>query len=574
MTAPVPRRLLAVARGDAPADLLLAGGRVANVLTGELLRADVAVVDGLIASVGPPREAARVVDVSGGCLAPGLIDAHVHLESSLVTPAEFARAVVPRGTTAVVCDPHEIANVAGLDGIRWLLAASEGLPLTVLVNAPSCVPASHLATAGARLTAADLVRLLDHPRVLGLGEVMNVPGTVLGDPGVWEKLAAFRRRPVDGHAPGVSGGWLQAYAASGILTDHECTTESEAREKLRLGLHVLLREGTAARNLVDLLPVVRPETAARCALCTDDRHPHDLEERGHVDHMLRLAVRHGLDPLTALRLATLSPATIYGLAERGAVAPGRAADLVLFGDLESFHAERVWVRGVLVAENGAPAGPWPEPEAPAPPGRVAVNPDEVDLAVPDRGLPVRVITVEPGQIVTGCEVVHLPADHGRLHPDPRSGVAKLAVVERHRGTGNVGLGFVRGLGLASGAIAGTVAHDHHNLVVAGMDDRSMHTAIRALAESGGGLAATRGNEVLALLELPVAGLMSPRPLPEVRAALDRLRAAARRLGSALPDPFMTLSFLALEVIPELKLTDLGLVDVSQFAHVPLHVETG
>ncbi len=568
----VPRRLLAVARGDAPADLLLAGGMVADVFTGEIRRADVAVVDGLIACVGPPREAVTVQDVSGGCLAPGLIDAHVHLESSLVTPAEFARAVVPRGTTAVVCDPHEIANVAGLDGIRWLLAATEGLPLTVLVNAPSCVPASPLATSGAELSAADLVQLLDQPRVLGLGEVMNVPGAVLGDPGVWEKLAAFRGRPVDGHAPAVSGGWLQAYAAAGILTDHECTTEFEAREKLQLGLHVLLREGSAARNLVDLLPVVGPETAARCALCTDDRHPHDLQERGHVDHLLRLAVGHGLAPLTALRLATLSPATIYGLRERGAVAPGRVADLVLVRDLGSFRAERVWVRGQLVAENGEPSGSWPESEAPAPPGQVRVNPGEVDLTVPDRGLPVRVITVEPGQIVTGCEVMRLPASHGVLHADPGSGVAKLAVVERHRGTGNVGLGFVRGLGLGSGAIGGTVAHDHHNLVVAGMDDRSMHTAIRALSESGGGLVATQGGEVLALLELPVAGLMSPRPLSEVRTELDRLQAAARSLGSALPDPFMTLSFLALEVIPDLKLTDLGLVDVSTFAHVPLHVE--
>lgn len=401
---------------------------------------------------------------------------------------------------------------------------------------------------------------------------MNVPGAVLGDEAVWDKLEAFRGLPIDGHSPGITGGWLQAYAASGIMTDHECTTRAEAEERLRLGLHVLLREGTAARNLADLLPVVRPETAPRCALCTDDRHPHDLLDLGHIDHLLRLAVHRGLDPVTAVRLATLSPAELYRLPARGALAPARRADIVVCEDLESFTAEQVWIGGRLVARGGSPVGDWGTAPPVALQDAMAVGSDSLDLRVPSSSNPVRVIVTESGQLVTHSSVHRLPERDGFLEADPASGIVKLAVIERHHGTGRIGLGFVSGLGLTRGAIAGTVAHDHHNLVVAGADDLSMINAVRALVAKGGGLVATRGDSVLEILPLPIAGLMSTEPLEAVRNELDRLLAASSTLGVGNRDPFMVLSFLALEVIPELKLTDRGLVDVTRFELVPLRAD--
>jgi len=569
----VGENLLAVARGDQAADLLLAGGHVVDVFTGSVVEADVAVVDGVIASVGPARDAIETVDLTGRFLLPGLIDAHVHLESSMVTPYEFARAVVPRGTTAVVTDPHEVANVAGLAGVQWLLEASEGLPLAVLVMAPSCVPATHLATAGAELDADDLEALARHPRVIGLAEVMNVPGVVLGDPAVHAKIGAFAGRPVDGHGPGLVGDWLQAYTAAGVGTDHETLTPEEAVEKLRLGMRVWLREGTGARNLVDLLPAVTPATSRRCGFCTDDRHPHDLLDDGHIDHLLRLAVANGLAPLTAIQMATLNIAEAYGLEDRGAVAPGRRADLVVCGDLADFRAEQVFVGGQVVASGGVPVGWWLEP--PADPatimGPVAVDAGSVDLRIEDPGCSVRVIGLVPGQIVTEHRVEELSSRDGELVADPEDGLARLAVIERHHGTGNVGLGFLRGLGPLNGALACTVAHDHHNLIVAGSDEASMRTAIAEVVRLGGGAVVARGEEVLAALPLPYAGLISDRPLAEVRAQLAGLTTGARECGSTHPDPVMALSFVALEVIPSLKLTDRGLVDVERFELVPLAV---
>ena len=567
-------RLLAVARGDAAADVLLTGGRVVDVFTGTVIKANVAVADGLIASVGPVREAVEAVDLAGRFLVPGLIDSHVHLESSMVTPFEFARAVVPRGTTAVVTDPHEVANVAGLVGVQWLLAASEGLPLAVLVMAPSCVPATHLATAGAELDAEDLEVLAQHPRVIGLAEVMNIPGVVLGDPAVHAKINAFEGLPVDGHGPGLAGDWLQAYAAAGVGTDHETLTPEEAQEKLRLGMRVWLREGTGARNLLDLLPVVTPATSRRCGFCTDDRHPHDLLDEGHIDHLLRLAIANGLDPMTAIQMATLNIAEAYGLDDRGAIAPGRRADLVVCDDLADFRAAQVFVGGDVVAENGQVVGSWPEPSAD--PAAVLRSPvvdlEALDLRIEDSGADVRVIGLVPGQIVTEHLIEDLAAQDGHLVADPEAGLAKLAVIERHRGTGNVGLGFLRGLGPLQGALACTIAHDHHNLIVAGGDDGSMLTAIAEVVRLGGGAVVARGGEVLAGLPLPYAGLISERPLVEVRGQLDELAAAARRCGCDHPDPVMALSFVALEVIPSLKLTDRGLVDVEKFELVSLAVE--
>ena len=567
-------RLLAVARGDAAADVLLTGGGVVDVFTGTVIEANVAVADGLIASVGPVREAVEAVDLAGRFLVPGLIDSHVHLESSMVTPFEFARAVVPRGTTAVVTDPHEVANVAGLVGVQWLLAASEGLPLAVLVMAPSCVPATHLATAGAELDVEDLEVLAQHPRVIGLAEVMNIPGVVLGDPAVHAKINAFEGLPVDGHGPGLAGDWLQAYAAAGVGTDHETLTPEEAQEKLRLGMRVWLREGTGARNLLDLLPVVTPATSRRCGFCTDDRHPHDLLDEGHIDHLLRLAIANGLDPMTAIQMATLNIAEAYGLDDRGAIAPGRRADLVVCDDLADFRAAQVFVGGDVVAENGQVVGSWSEPSVD--PSAVLRSPvvdfEALDLRIEDSGADVRVIGLVPGQIVTEHLIEGLAAQDGHLVADPEAGLAKLAVIERHRGTGNVGLGFLRGLGPLQGALACTIAHDHHNLIVAGGDDGSMRTAIAEVVRLGGGAVVARGSEVLAGLPLPYAGLISERPLVEVRGRLDELAAAARRCGCDHPDPVMALSFVALEVIPSLKLTDRGLVDVEKFELVSLAVE--
>ena len=567
-------RVLAVARGDEPADLVFTGGRVVDVFTAEITEADVAVVDGIIASVGPWREAAITIDLTGKILVPGLMDAHVHLESSMVTPEEYARAVVPRGTTSVVADPHEVANVAGMDGVRWMLDASEGLPLSVLLMAPSCVPATHLATAGAELDAHDLAELGRHPRVIGLAEVMNVPGAVLGDPGVHAKIDAFAGRPIDGHGPGLTGDWLQAYAAAGVGTDHESITPEEAREKLRLGMRIWLREGTGARNLVDLLPVVTTGNSRRCGFCTDDRHPDDLLDDGHMDHLLRLAVDHDLDPITAVQMATVNIAEAYGLDDRGAIVPGRRADLVVVSDLENFRAERVFVAGEEIARDGSPLDSWGRVGARSwsvlRPLRVKV--EDLDFRVADGGRDVRVIGLVPGQIVTETLVERMPGRDGELTADRERGIAKLAVIERHRGTGNIGLGFLKGLGAMDGAVASTMAHDHHNLIVVGSDDESMRTAVRELVGVGGGVAVARGDELLEVLPLPRAGLISDRPLAEVRERLDRVAEAVRSCGCTHPDPVMALSFVALEVIPSLKLTDRGLVDVEKFDFVPLEVE--
>ncbi len=569
-------RFLPVARGDEPAELVLRNGRVINVYTAEIIEADIAIADGLIVGVGRGYEGRQEIDLRGRYLCPGLIDAHVHIESSMVTPYQFARAVVPRGTTTVVCDPHEIANVAGTAGIRYMLDASEGLPLTVYVNLPSCVPATTMGTAGAELGAADLLPLANLPRVLGLAEMMNVPGLVLGFPDVLAKVEAFRDRVIDGHAPGISGKWLQAYVGAGPGSDHECTTAAEMMEKLRLGMRVFIRESTAAKNLRALIPAITPQNSRRCAFCTDDRHPADLLDEGHLDHLIRLAVSEGLDPVTAIQMATLNAAEWFRLRDRGAIAPGLRADLVVFSDLRNFRPEMVFSAGHLVAQAGEPVSRWEEPPADDSPVRdtVRVEWERVSLRIgaPNSGarsVRVRVIGVIPDQVLTEHRIEELPVRDGEVVAAPERDILKLAVIERHQRTGNVGLGFVQGLGLRQGALAGSVGHDAHNLIVAGCDDVSMMTAARTVARMGGGLAVAVGEQVLATVPLPVAGLMSDQPVEMVRFQMDGLTQAARSLGTSLPDPLMTLSFLPLEVIPALKLTDQGLVDVEQFAFVSL-----
>lgn len=562
--------LLPCSRGDEPSDLLFRGGRVANVFTGELEEVDVAVAGGYVVGLGRGYEATEVIDLDGAVLTPGLIDAHVHIESSMAVPAEFARGVIPRGTTTAVVDPHEIANVHGTDGIQYMLDASEGLPLDVLVQLPSCVPATHMGTAGASLSAEDLTPFRGRARVLGLAEVMNFPGVIHGDPDVHRKLAAFSAYPIDGHAPGVTGRTLNAYVASGPFTDHECTTAAEAQEKLRRGLWVFFREATNARNLDALLPVLNVTTAGRICLCTDDRQPTDLLDDGGIDHMVRRIIAAGHDPVLALRLATLNPSQCYGLVDRGAIAPGRRADLVVTESLDDFRPTHVFTRGALVARQGEyVAGPASVVRSPRPSVQVDLTIERL-AAEPGHGQ-IRVIRAMENQLVTGHEVWTPTLREGRAVADPERDLCKLAVLERHGVHGGAGIGFVTGLGLKSGALAGTVAHDHHNLIVCGVDDASMVTAAQAVADMQGGLAVARGDRVLATLALPVAGLMSDEPIEAIAANLRELLGAAQELGSGVHDPFMALSFLGLEVIPSLKLTDQGLVDVDAFASVGLWV---
>ncbi len=566
--------LLAVARGDEPADLLLRHARIVNVFTGQVEEGDIAIAGEYIAAVGRGYAGRRVVDLAGAVVVPGLIDTHVHVESSMVSPPQFARAVVPHGVTTVITDPHEIANVAGSAGIRYMIEASEGLPLTLYVNLPSCVPATHMGTAGATLEAEDLLALRHLPRVLGLAEFMNVPGAVLGLPGALEKLLAFQDGHIDGHAPGVRGAWLQAYVAAGPSTDHESMTADEALEKVRLGMYVLVREATAARNLHALLPAITPENARRFAFATDDRHPADLLDAGSIDNNVREAIAAGLDPVTAIRMATLNAAEAFGLRDRGAIAPGRRADLVVTPSLEAFRAVKVFAGGRLVAEEGQVVGEWPIPAVDEGAVRhtVHVDVEALSFRIPAQGRRLRVIGVVPDQVVTEERVMVAKVVSGEAVADVQRDLLKLAVVERHTGSGRVGLGFVHGLGLKRGAIAGSVGHDCHNITVAGTNDAEMMTAVHAIQAMGGGLVAVLNGEVIGQVPLPIAGLMSDQPVEVVRRQMDALLDAARQLGSPLHDPFMQLGFLALEVIPKLKLTDQGLVDVEKFDFVPLWVE--
>lgn len=566
------RQLLEVARGERPADLVLKGGRVLNVFTGEWLEQDVAVCGRRIAGLGT-YEGQREEDLSGRFLVPGFIDGHMHLESSMVTPRQFSRAVVPRGTTSVVTDPHEIANVKGREGILFLLESAENLPLDMWVMRSSCVPATHLENAGASLTASDL-RHLEHPRILGLAEMMNFPGLVHGDPECLEKVLQTGSQPVDGHAPRLSGQALCAYVAAGVQSDHECTTVEEAREKLRLGLHLMLREGSVTRDLEALLPAVDAVNAHRCFFVTDDREPIDLLREGHVDFCIRKAIALGCPVERAYTMASYHPARYFQLHFLGALAPGYLADLVVVDDLHQVSVGKVMKSGRWVAQDGQLLS-----DAMAPGSPVSSEAMERSVHLPSLSLDsfaiagvegeVQVIELIPHQIVTGRSTARLPLIQGRIEADPDQDVLKLAVVERHRASGNIGLGFVRGFGLKRGAIASTVAHDSHNLVVAGCSDADMQFACEELARLQGGWVVVAEGRVLASLPLPIAGLLSDRPLEEVAQANLGLIEATRELGGTAPNPFMSLSFLALPVIPTLKLTDLGLVDVDKFALIPL-----
>ncbi len=540
------------------------GGRVLSVFTREWLDVDVAIADGWIAGLGV-YDGAEVVDATGRYVVPGFVDAHMHLESSKLLPDEFARLVLPLGTTAVVADPHEIANVLGTDGVHWLLDASADIPLDVYFMASSSVPASEYESPRRALTEGDLEALLRRRRVLGVAEMMNFPGVVSGDAGELAKLALATH--VDGHAPGVRGRALQAYAAAGIRSDHEASTLDEGRERLRAGMWLLVREASAARNLRTLLPLAAEYGPHRIAFCTDDREPEHIAEDGHINAMVRDAVDFGISPEDALVMASHNPAHYHGLEHLGAIAPGRQADLVLLGDVERFVPELVLKRGRSVEEIPRATVPdWVRHTV-----RIgALGPEVFRIAW--SGGAARVIGLVPGQIITES-LVDVPKHRGgEAVADPERDLAKIAVIERHLGTGRSGLGFVRGFGLRRGAIGSTLSHDAHNLVVVGMDDTSMAFAVRRLANIGGGIVVVDGGELLAELPLPVAGILSDAPLATVVAASEALVAAARGLGCEIEAPFQLLAFLALSVIPALKITDRGLVDVERFAIVPLRAE--
>ena len=562
--------VIQTARGGKKTDLLLKNARMVNVFSGRIEPADIALSNGLIVGFGN-HDARETVDLAGRYVAPGFIDGHVHIESSMASVAEFARAVLPCGTTTVAADPHEIANVLGAEGIRYMLDSADGLPVNILFSLPSCVPATEMETAGARLDAAELEPFMEEGRIIALAEMMNYPGVLHGDPDVLAKIELARtyRKPVDGHAPGLTGPDLHAYLAAGIASDHECTTAEEAREKLAAGMMIMVREGTCAQNLETLFPAITERNYSRMMWCTDDRHPHDILGGGHVDHIIRKAIGLGLDPIRAIQMATLHPARYFGIRHAGAIAPGYRADLVVFSDLNEPRPEQVYCHGLLAAEAGALSGSlrWPAP--PPAPNSMNLRPADVDFSIPARGRRLWVIEAVPGQVVTGRAIMDATVSDGMAVADIDRDLLKIAVVERYTGKANTGKGFVTGMGLKAGALAASVAHDSHNIIVVGTNDDDMKAALTAVVDMGGGFAVARDRSVQDELPLPIAGLMSDLPMRMVRDQLDRLIQAARNLGSPLSDPFMTLGFLALPVIPALKITDKGLVDVERFEIVSL-----
>jgi adenine deaminase len=518
--------------------------------------------------------AKEVIDLSGKVLTPGFIDGHVHIESAMVTIPEYARAVVPRGTTTVVADPHEIANVLGAEGIRYMLESSRLSPLSIFVMLPSCVPATHLETSGACLDAEALSEMIDEVGVIGIAEVMNYPGVIFRDPQVLAKIRLAGEKRVDGHCPLLSGRDLAAYVAAGIGSDHECTSSEEAKEKLRLGMRIMIREGTAAKNLDDLLPLVNDVNSRRFLFVSDDRHPSDILREGHIDSMVRRAVESGLDPIVAITIASLNAAEYFGLRDLGAIAPGRRADILVLDDLDELNVLKVLKDGKVVAEGGRMIAPLGKAQRPALASMQVGQIDPGSFDIKAEGSLARVIGVVPNQIITRSLRLQPKVIDGYAVADVDRDLLKMAVVERHRGTGNVGLGLVSGFGLARGAIATSVAHDSHNIAAVGTKSSEIYRAVSKVREMGGGLVVVDDGMVTASLPLPIAGLLSDRSMDEVAELIEEVVGAARDLGSTLEDPFMTLSFLCLPVIPELKLTDKGLVDVNRFDFVPLFVGDG
>ncbi len=560
--------LIKAARGEIAADLLITNVNLVNTLSGKIHPANVAVQNGIVLGF-EKYQARKVINGQGAYLCPGFIEAHIHIESTLLAPNVFAGAVASMGTAAVVCDPHEIANVLGVRGIEYLIESTRNLPVAIYFMLPSCVPATHLENAGAKLGVMDMRGLLEkYPdRFPGLGEMMNFPGVIHGDPEVLDKLEMAKNMVIDGHAPGLSGKDLNAYILAGPGSDHECVKFEEAREKLGKGMHIMIRQGTSQHNLAELLPLVNDHNWPFFSLVSDDRHPEDLAGLGHLDDNLRRAVSLGLDPVRAVQMVTINPARHFGLKHRGAIAPGCFADMVLVDDLKDFQIRQVFLRGRALEECFFRTSVKP-------PGN-SMHIRDLSLksfAVPASGQRVRAIEVIPGQIVTRSAIIKPKIRDRMALADPQNSLIKLAVVERHRASGNVGLGFVLGLGFERGALASTVAHDSHNLIIAGTNDQDMLVAAMEARDMGGGLVAVQDGKILATAALPIAGLMSDKPLEDVVRSMNELDRACQSMGITHSNPFMILSFLSLPVIPELKLTDKGLVDVNRFDIVDLWVD--
>ena len=569
------QRRIQIARGAIPADLVLLNAQLVNVCSGECYQADVAIADGRVVGVSAPGDGYRGLeerDLQGRWLAPGLIDGHMHIESTMLVLAEFAKIVTPRGVTCVILDPHEFANVMGVAGIRYILESGRGLSLSAYVMISSCVPASSFESPYRVLAADDLIPLLEEKQVLGLAEMMNMPGILQGDEQLLAKIVATQQHGlvVDGHAPGLNGRDLCAYAVAGVMSDHECSTVEEARQRIRQGMWLMIREGSAARNLDTLLPLVKELHPPRVFFVTDDRDPQDLTTRGHIDSMVRRAIELGLDPIEAIRLASYNTAQYFRLYDHGAVAPNFVADLVVLDDLHTFKVESVYKEGKLVAQGGRLLVDVPTVTFTGVTDTVHIgNIDESDLRIPGKSGLIEVIGIEPGQITTKHLQEEASIRDGEIVADPERDLLKLVVIERHHASGKVGLGIVKGFGLRKGALASSVAHDAHNLVIVGVSSSDILLAARVLEEMGGGFACVVDGEVRAKVPLPYGGLVSPLPANELVQQLHALDKASAELGCKLEHPCMTLSFLSLSVIPSLKLTDQGLIDVEAFKLVPL-----
>ena len=578
------REVILCAHGDVPADLVIRRAKIVNVFSEEILEEDIAIKNGYIARIGDSSDiigdATKIFDAKELYAAPAFIDAHIHVESSLLNLTQFAKAVIPHGTAAIITDFHELANVLGVRGIKMIIDEAKRLPIHVFIMAPSCVPAAPgVDTSGAEIGAKEIEDLLEEEVVIGLGEMMNYPGTIGGDLEILQKIKASesKRKIVDGHAPLLLGKELQAYRAAGILTDHESVTGKEAVEKLRLGMYLLVRQGSASKNvdiLKDVLEVGMP--LDRCILVTDDKHVDDLLENGHLEPVIRGAIEIGVDPIKAIKMVTLNVATAYRLNRVGAIAPGYRADIVLMGSIEKIDVKAVFLDGKLVARDGkllARMGQYEYPRWATQTINLKGRISEDDLAIRSERekVRVRVIVAKENSIVTSGTVEEMEVRNGIIEPDPKRDILEIVVVERHRATGNIGRGFVKGFGLKRGAIASSVAHDSHNIVALGTNLGDLATAINIIVDIQGGLVVVDRGKVKAKLELPLAGIMSLEEATIVAEKLKRLKKAARELGASFENPFMTLSFMALPVIPELKITDKGLFDVNKFKHVPLVV---
>lgn len=564
--------IIKTAKGELPADLVIKNAQLVNVLSEEIYNTDIAVTNGIIAGIGKGYNGKEEIDVNGAYVSPSFIDGHVHLESSMLMPSEFAKLVVPSGTTTVVADPHEISNVMGLQGISFMREASKRLPLDVYMTLPSCVPATNLETSGVDLNSYDLALLIDAPWVLGIAEMMNFPGVIGCDSSVLSKiqLGLEKHKCIDGHAPHLSGKNLCAYVASGIRSDHECTDCEEAIEKLRLGMYLMIREATGARDLEALIPILKQYNTRKCMFVTDDRHPKHLAK--HISRMVKKAVANGIDPIKAIQMASLNTAEYFKLSNLGAIAPGYKADMLVLKNLIDFEPEMVFKNGKLTAQNGKML--IDTDVLKTPPLRGSVNIKYLyhkDLQIKAKTDTVKVINVIPKQLITARTDEKIKVVNNLAMPDVENDILKIAVIERHKATGNIGLGFVKGFGLKSGAIASTVAHDSHNMIVIGTNDEDMYYAAVELVKSQGGKIIVENSQTLAHLKLPVAGLMSDKTAEEVQKNIKELEQAAQKIGCKIEDPFMSMAFLSLSVIPELKITDKGLIDVNKFEVTDLFV---